>query len=615
MRGHIIALIALTTLAVPTVRSVASVTTPPRSLRSLGGRQIWVPLCSRRGINGSAPWYDATSTAVMDQQACVAPSWGTITALKLVYAAFDMPQQGEADRPITAIGTAAIFVPGMNSVTVIGGAGVDAGSTTLNPFLGTTLGANGISLGQIVSSSGGGIATAAFVTAVSNSFYPGSGNIPNTTSVSLSASTTAATANGQPFTFTGAFFPVKFGGKRTFTIEPAHDVVTSDPISVELPPNSWFFVRTSASLSGIGMQSMDVPVGARLSISAGGTSFQEFSSRGTSVNDQTMTPVTLSNSGGGYWGPVSLLALVTPTQGQTAPGAVLVLGDSIAAGTGDNPDALGLEGYIQRSLENNVPFITAARGSTTAFGLAAHGDGQYALGVDTAVTDVVLEVGRNDIEQFGLSAQQLESSISTIASRYTNAGRRVWCTTIPPTTYSNDAWTSLANQAFPYTVNPTGASATNSGANQVVMASVSNIAIGQQAAANGTSDTPPQPIAPGTAVTGVNAATSTITLSTPTTGSIAAGTKLYFGTQSAGSAPLEVQRQAYNSYARSVYGKGGSPCSGLLDVDAIMADQAGSGKWRTDLGQASADGVHPSAALHQAVVNLSIINPTLFAVP
>ena len=75
--------------------ATASVTVPQRSLRALGGRQVWVPLCSRRGVNGSAPWYDSTDTAVMDQQACVSPSWGSVTALKLVYAAFDMPQQGE----------------------------------------------------------------------------------------------------------------------------------------------------------------------------------------------------------------------------------------------------------------------------------------------------------------------------------------------------------------------------------------------------------------------------------------------------------------------------------------------------------------------------------------
>ena len=593
----------------------ASVTVAQRSLRSLGGRQVWVPLCSRRGVNGSAPWADNVSTAVMDQQACVSPSWGYVTAVKLVYAAFDMPQQGEVDRPISATGSAAIFVPGLNTATVIGGAGVGAGSTVLNTFPGTGLGANGISIGQLISSSGGGVPAGAYVTAVTNSFQPGSGNTPISTVVGMNSGTTAATANGQPFTFGGLFVPVKFGGKRSFLIEPAHDVVTSDPAAVQLPPSTWFMVRTAASMSGPGIQTMDLPAGGRITVTASSGSFTEFSNRSTTLNDQTMTPVTLSNTGGGYWGPVTLLGLVTPASGQTAPGAVLVLGDSIAAGTGDQADSLGYLGYIQRSLENNVPFVTVARGSTTAFGLLSHGDGQYAVSIDTGITDVLLELGRNDIEQFSISASQLEGYIQSLASRYSYAGKRVWCFTVPPTTYSNDAWTSVGNQFFPVTVNLTGASAVGSGVTQVPMASVANISVGQSVGLNGTSNSPPQAIAPGTSVVAVNASNATITLSTATVSALAAATKLYFGSQTATSSPLEMQRQTYNAYARANWKSGAGGCSGLIDVDNILADQGGSGKWRTDLGQASADGVHPSAVLHQALVNSGAISTGMFALP
>ena len=595
--------------------SYATVTTPQRSLRALGGRPLWVPLCSRRGINGSAAWFDGTSTAVMDQEACVAPSWGSITAIKLLFAAFDMPQQGEVDRPVTATGDAAIFVPGRNSTTVTGGTGVASGSSTLNAFPGAGLGTNGISLGQLVASSGGGIAAGSYVAGVSNSFTAGPGNTPNSTIVSINTGTTTSTANGQPFTFTGLLVPVKFGGKRNFLIEPGHDVVTSDPTSVSVPPNTWFLVRTSASMSSAGMQTMDVPAGGRITVTANGASYIEFSNRTTTLNDQTMAPVTLSNSGGGYWGPVAVLALVTPLPGQTVPGAVLVLGDSIAAGTGDVADTLGFTGYIQRSLETNIPFVTAARGSTTAFGLLSHSDGQYALSIDTGVTDVLLESGRNDIEQFSVTAAQLESYIQAIAARYVNAGKRVWCFTVPPTTYSNDAWTSISNQSFPQAVNSTAGTTVAAGATQIAMASVANVAVGQSVALNGATNTPAQAIAGGTTVTAVNTGTATITISTALTSSISGGTKLYFGTQTAGAAPLELQREAYNSFARANWATAGSACSGLVDIDHIVADQAGSGKWRTDLGQASADGVHPSSVLHQAAVNAQIIKTAMFAPP
>lgn len=590
--------------------SDAGVISPQRSLRSLGGRQIWLPLCSRRGVNGSAAWFDNTNTAIMDAQACISPSWGTVTALKLVYAAFDMPQQGEVDRPVTATGTASVFVPSLNSTTVIGGASVAAGSTTLNSFPSTGLGANGISLGQMVSSSGGGIASGTYVTSITNGFASGSGNAPTTTSVSVSAGTTAATANGQPFTFTGLLTAVKFGGRRSFTIEPAHDAVTSDPVAVELPPSTWFMVRTAASFSAVGMQLMDLPYTSRLTVTSGGSSFTEFDNRGTTLNDQTMTPASLSNSGGGYWGPVTVLALVTPMSGQAVPGSVLILGDSIAAGTGDSPDGFGLEGYIQRSLENNVPFITAARGSTTAFGLLAHGDGQYALSIDTGITDVILEPGRNDLEQYSVTAAQLETYIKAIASRYGSAGKRVWCVTVPPTTYSSDGWVTAGNQSFPYTVAAVGASAASSGATQITLASVANIAVGQSIGLNLPST---GAIAAGTTVAAVNTSSSTITLSLPTTASVAAGTKLYFGVQAQSASPIEVQRAAYNSFLRASSGTIG--CNGLIDIDGVTSDPTFVGKWRTDLGQASLDGVHPSALLHQAAVNAGIVSPAAFNLP
>jgi len=590
--------------------ALASVSVPQRSLRYLGGRQVWVPLCSRRGINGSAAWFDSTSTAVMDQQACISPSWGTITGLKLVFAAFDMPQQGEVDRPVTATGTAAIFVPSLNSTIVTGGASVASGSTTLNAFSGTCLGANGISLGQLVSSSGGAIAGNTYVSGVANSFTAGSGNTPGNTLVTINAGTIAATASGQPFTFAGLFVPVKFGGKRSFTIEPGHDVVTSDAAAVEVAPSTWFTVRTSAAMSGAGMQLMDLPYTSRLTVTGAGSSFQEFDNRGTVPNDQTMNPSALSNSGGGYWGPVAVLAQVTASAGQAVPGAALILGDSIAAGTGDVPDSLGLEGYIQRSLENAVPFVSAARGSTTAFGLLAHGDGQYALSIDTGITDVLLELGRNDIEQFGITAPQLETTVRAIATRYISAGKRVACFTIPPSTYSNDGWTSPGNQGFPAAVLATGAASTAAGSTQISMASVANIIVGDEVGLNLSGA---GAVAAGSTVAAVNAATSVITITQATTAAISAGAKLYFGAPTQSGSPVELQRTAYNAFLRGSSAALG--CTGLIDIDAVVSDPVNLGKWRSDLGQGTADGVHPSAALHQAAVNAGLITPGMFSLP
>lgn len=580
------------TLVLTSPPTGASVVTPQKSLRALAGRQVWVPICSRRGVNGSSAWFDNTNTAVMDQVACVSPSYGTVTAVKLVYAAFDQPQQGETDRPVTTTGTAAVYVPTGNTNVVLANGSVSAGSTVLN-FAATALGANSVSVGQTVTSVGGGIAANTYVVSVANSFVAGAGNVPASTVVTISNPTTATTAAGQPFSFSGLFAPAKFGGKRNFTIEPSHDVVTSDPVAVELPANTSFYVRSFAAMSAAGMQLMDYPdAGSRLS--------GEFDSRSTTPLDQTMAPTVLANTGGGYWCPVALLGLVTLPPGQSALGALLILGDSIAAGTGDTADALGFQGYIQRSLENTVGFITAARGSTTAFSILAHGDGQYALSIDTGVTDVLLEDGRNDILSFQETDSQLEAYVAQIATRYASAGKRVWCFTIPPTTQSNDGWTSSGNQSWTVAVANTGSSVTAVGSSVIAMSTIANLAVGQAVSGPG--------IAAGTVVTAFGG--GTLTVSVPVVAALPGATKLSFGSGLAGASAAETFRRSYNSYLRQQAGTLG--CTGVIDDDAVFADQAGSGKWRTDLGAASADGVHPSAALHQAAVSAGLIKPAMF---
>lgn len=666
--------LALTLMSVilsTTEGALASLNTPQRSLRSLGGRQIWVPICSRRGINGSAAYFDATDTASMDQVMCYAPSWGTVTAVKLVYAAFDMPQQGEIDRgTTTTISNASIFVPTLPSNLVYTSSPFSTSSAFITCAPTGGIGCNSVSAGQLVSSTGTYFASGTYVTSVTNSFAAGTGNQPTGTQINLSASPMASNNGGLPVTFAGKIVPARWGGNRGVVIAPAHDVVTSDAITVALPPNTQFFVRTSSTMSGPGMQISDYPGGFRYSGSQ-----VEFDSRGTALNDHTMDPTNLANTGGGFWGPTAVLGLVTPNSGIALPGSVLILGDSIGAGTGDLPDAFGLQGYIQRSMENNMPFVTAARGSTTALEEAYQGVGQYALATDTGITDVLLELGRNDIQQFSESAAVLESYIGAIVQRYGQAGKRVWCFTIPPTTISSDGWTTLANQSWITTsntvANTAAAGATNvvlsgtggvapgqvvvippssqslgnnpapHGATSITLQSITGLSVGQAVygpgIASGTTITGISgfavtlsqatsmavpaftaltfgtAIAPGTTVLAVDLVANVITLSKPTVSSVAISTIVYTGSQVANA--NEITREAYNTYLRSTSGLANLGCYGLIDDDAYMADLGGADKWRIDLGAASIDGVHPAAALHGAVIAAGVIAPGMFSPP
>ncbi len=663
------ALLFASAAALPANSTNASTVTPQKSLRSLSGRALWVPICSRRGVNGSAAYTDSVNTAIMDQVACTSPSWGSVTALKLVYAGFDLLQQGEEDRLISATLTASIFQPTSNQFAIASSSATTFPSSTLQ-FAGGSFNSNALSIGQQIT--GTGIPGGDYVTGISRLI--GTSNSVTSVTITLSAPTTANTANGQSFTFAGQITPVAFGGVRSLMFSPRHDVATSDPVAVQVAAGGQFWIRTAASFSAPGIMLMDYPgTGSRvIANTVYGITYDEFDTRGTTLTDLTSAPTSGSNTGGGYWCPWYVLGLVTPGLGTSAPGAVLVLGDSIGAGTGDVADGLYLQGYIQRSLENNVPFITAARGSETAQMLAARGDGQYAATIDTGVTDVLVELGRNDIQQFSATAAMVEGYVTSIAARYGAAGKRVWCFSVPPTSYSTDGWTTLANQAFPATTQTTsgGASAgagtitisspatapavgqtvevaptaqtvsvtAAPGASSLTLASTSGVSvglavygpglalgttvssiagsvIGLSRTTTGTTSanvlvTFGTAVAPGTTITGFTS--NVITLSAPLAGAIASGTTLLTGTQSVAASGVETQREAYNAYLRTSAGRAALGCSGLIDVDSVFADPGGSGKWRVDLGPGSADGVHPAAALHQAVVNAGLINAGMF---
>ena len=103
-----------------------------------------------------------------------------------------------------------------------------------------------------------------------------------------------------------------------------------------------------------------------------------------------------------------------------------------------------------------------------------------------------------------------------------------------------------------------------------------------------------------------------VTFSTPAIGGQGAGGTLAFGTKAPGqtSTPIEYQREQYNAYMRANWKSAGY--AGLIDMDSQVEDPNNIGLWRTDLGPASAEGIHPSAALHNQLVSSGIISPTMF---
>ncbi len=609
MRGGALGVSAVAALLAASRPAGAGVISPPvptPTVASVGASMHWVPVCGRGRPIGSGNW-DSTDTAVFDVTACTTPAGLAVRALKLSYMGSDLGNDGETDRMVSFTGDAAVSVPSVMFSAVVNAA-VASGASSIPVQIAQGSVGNGLSVGMGVS--GTNIPAGSWIASVTQTvtsnnlvgyaftFVNGAGAV----------ATTAALPAGEILTITGRNHVATWGDQRSVTIFPARRFFESDPIGLSLGGNTSFLVRGSWTSSGTGFWLGDYPSTASGSTRLAGEGSQR---SGSSLGDHAMDQYVASNSGGGYFTPWTVLGQ-TPTPSPS----VLLLGDSICAGTGDAADAYGHMGYMERSLGQAVPWASLCRGSTSAQQMSVNLQLPEQAAASIGATDILLEYGRNDLNASGnpQSAASTEAYLKTIAAPLIAAGYRVWVFTVSPTTDSDDGWTTSAGQFLQQQASATTAATaagTSGAAVTVSLASTAGIQVGELAGVQNTASTV---IPAGTTVTSVPSST-TLTI-TPTTaaaiGAIPSGTTLGFGTQvitSAGT-PIEYQREQFNSWCRSAAIAAGF--AGCIDDDAALEDPLHTGLWRTDLGAASAEGIHPSPALHAAVVSAGVINPAMF---
>ena len=432
------------------------VTSPQKLARKLGSRQVWVPIGFRgRGLPGSGGIFDATNTCVSpDVSAWWTPSYGAVTAIKLVYAGFDLCQYGEVDRSATITGTCAVQTAVAGSVTTVYPASSVGSAATAVPLaLGQGLSGNSARIGSSVS--GSGIASGSYVAGASAVYASGTGSQTSLTAT-LSAATTGTLTSSTALSISGAIYPALLGGNANWTMTPRHDVYVSDAIAVALPAATQFFVRGSWTFSAAGILLASTPNPSTVSATGSTTSTTtrlsgEGCQRGTvTVAGAATLPITASNSGGGWWPPVAVLGLVTVPAGIALPGGVLIIGDSIDAGTGDNADAHGNMGYWQRAFGITTPWISVARGSTSLQQMIGPGiPGVYALSVESGITDVIIGHAHNDFAA-NVPYTTHRANLIAIAAPFIAAGKRVWIQTCTPTASSSDNWATPGNQTITY---------------------------------------------------------------------------------------------------------------------------------------------------------------------
>ena len=110
----------------------------------------------------------------------------------------------------------------------------------------------------------------------------------------------------------------------------------------------------------------------------------------------------------------------------------------------DPPDSFGEQGYIEKGLSGTIPYMTMARGSSTASGWAARNYSRIDMILKSGCSSVIDGYGTVDLSS-GLATMQAQAIARW--QQMKSAGKSVYPVTIMPITTSTDGWATTTNQA------------------------------------------------------------------------------------------------------------------------------------------------------------------------
>ena len=401
---------------------------PFSPLQASNKSQIWLPIGFRGRGAPSGNAYDSTNTYLMDQQVFQAPAWASVSAVKIVYAQFDMDTYGEVQRAASATIKASLVNRAAPAFYVTCNAACLTGSATLS-----FTEPNGVNIRAGMYINTGGHTSSNVYVASAVPTYNGSGAVTAFT-VTMSSNAVSDIASGTSIGFSNPVFPATFGGSTTGNLQPGMGYVLSDPVNVNLNAGQTFYVRTYSTLGSTGVILQGIGTN---DVQVSGDACQ----RTTTANDLSQAWTNPTHTGSGYWGPIGIIGLVSSYKP-----ALLIIGDSISVGNGDTSGtAAGQVGFIQRSLTNQLPWFSVGR-----IGASATWHGRQFMGAFAALqlanfTDVLIEYCRNDLAA-SISAATTKTNLKNMATPFLNAGKRVWVCTACPTSTSTDSWVTTVNQ-------------------------------------------------------------------------------------------------------------------------------------------------------------------------
>lgn len=230
----------------------------------------------------------------------------------------------------------------------------------------------------------------------------------------------------------GTFTPLFFNGALG-TVVKAGGIAASDEFALDIPAGAAYWVRTFATWT------------AGAYIPLGGSAIVNGQSYNLSATPTDKTRLT-GNVGGDTLGPTpcAVLGRVAPTVN-----ALVIVGDSITTGQGDQPDIF--RGYTGIATDGILPTQKICGPSNRAMYDAANVTRWRKSRLAPGATCAYEALGINDILAGAQTLAQIQASKLTIWTwlRSIPGIRNIYTNTLTPYTASTDGWMTAANQSIP----------------------------------------------------------------------------------------------------------------------------------------------------------------------
>lgn len=243
------------------------------------------------------------------------------------------------------------------------------------------------------------------------------------------------------------FTTVFFNGSATATIAPGQTII-SDPIPLEIPPNTIYWVRTYHTVPAPGQVSPGFPKGSPtldplgLDLTNNGNNY--FANGGDGSNHAADTSYLWVTDFTYPYGPSAVIGTPMGNIGYTP--VVGIIGDSIIWGQGNNAAPGG--SYLDYALHfAGIPFYNMADPAELGSSISNPSKLRNRMVFLSACSSIVWAFGTNDIFVGLQSFATVRTNALSTIKMSTAYGAPVWvCTTLPQTT-SSDSWHSNSGQS------------------------------------------------------------------------------------------------------------------------------------------------------------------------